>query len=373
MIWEDVTMNSITRYPETLTSKQRVLKAFHFEKTDRVPIDYLAEPTIHGRIAKALEVAPDGDAVQKALGSDFRSVTPEYAGPMLFKQIEGLKVNPIYGHYTRWVANESGGFDDYCNFPLQGADPEVVANYPVANPDDFDYEQSLCKVQSYKNYALYVGAPGFGDIINSTGRVMGVEDALVNLMTEDEATLQYVDRRCNMQLGMLERTIEKAAGAVDFIWMGEDLGTQITPMISLEMYRRVLRPRHQRFIDLAKSYNLPVMVHSCGCSSWVYEDFIEMGVTAVDTLQPEAVNMAPEYLKEHFGGRLVFHGCISTAGPLAYGNPDEVTQTVKCTLETLMPTRGYMLSPSHLIQDNTPVDNVLAMYRAAHQFGTYND
>ena len=48
-----------------------------------------------------------------------------------------------------------------------------------------------------------------------------------------------------------------------------------------------------------------------------------MGVNGVDTLQPEAANMSPEYLKKQFGGRLNFRGCISTAGPLAYGTPEE--------------------------------------------------
>jgi len=61
------------------------------------------------------------------------------------------------------------------------------------------------------------------------------------------------------------------------------------------------------------------MIHTCGSSSWAYEDFIEMGITVVDTLQPEAKDMAPEYLKKTFGGRLAFHGCISTAGPVASG------------------------------------------------------
>ncbi len=54
-------------------------------------------------------------------------------------------------------------------------------------------------------------------------------------------------------------------------------------------------------VDLAKAFNLPVMIHTCGSSSWAYEDFIEMGVTVVDTLQPEATNMAPAYLKQQFG------------------------------------------------------------------------
>ena len=41
---------------------------------------------------------------------------------------------------------------------------------------------------------------------------------------------------------------------------------------------------------------------------------------------------------------------------------------LECTLEAC---RGYHFAPTHAIQDNTPVENVLAMYQAAHNFGTY--
>ena len=41
------------------------------------------------------------------------------------------------------------------------------------------------------------------------------------------------------------------------------------------------------------------------------------------------------------------------------------------TLEIMMPGGGYMLAPTHSIQDNTPTENVLAMYQAGHDFGRY--
>jgi uroporphyrinogen decarboxylase len=112
-------------------------------------------------------------------------------------------------------------------------------------------------------------------------------------------------------------------------------------------------------------------MHCCGSSSWAFDDFVEMGIAVVDTLQPEAKDMAPEYLKARYGDRLAFHGCISTAGPLAYGTPDAVRENVRETLEVMMPGGGYALSPTHQIQDNSPTENVLAMYEAAREFGTY--
>ncbi len=353
-----------------MNSKQRVLGAFYHEKIDRVPLDYASNPTIHKKLCQALGCVSD-EQLYNVLGIDFRAVTVPFTGKNRFRQIDGLTVNPVYGFYTRWVPNDFGGYDDFCVFPLQNADEDEIRAFYVPSPDEFDYSsvESFCKEN--KEFALYCGNAGMADIINATGRVMGMEDTLVNLLTEDEATLDYIKRRSEMELGVLERTIEAAKGGIDFLWMGEDLGTQHSPMISLELYRRVLRPIHQKYIDLAKSYKIPVMVHTCGSSSWAYEDFIEMGVDAVDTLQPEATNMSPEYLAEHFGTRLAFHGCISTAGPLAYGTVEDVKKQLTQTLEIMKPYRGYMMSPTHAIQDNTPVENIIALYKMAKEYGKY--
>jgi uroporphyrinogen decarboxylase len=76
-------------------------------------------------------------------------------------------------------------------------------------------------------------------------------------------------------------------------------------------------------------------------------------------------------VKATFGGRLAFHGCISTAGALAYGTAEDVRRDVRDTLEVMMPGGGYALAPTHQIQDNSPTENVLAMYEAALHFGRY--
>lgn len=357
-----------------MTPRERVTTALLRGVPDRVPIDYSSNPAVHARLAKALGFLPgENEQVLQALGVDFRGVHPRYIGSKLFEVPEPFRVDPVYGFVMRYVANDDGGYWDFCNFPLKGADPEAIDAFPVPSPDDFDYDTAIRHLQSIdrQGYAAHIGGAGNADVINSTGRVMGMEDALVNLMTNDEATLRYVDRYVEMEIGILERLLERAAEHIAFVWIGEDLGTQISPMISMEMYRDVLKPRHQRYIDLAKGYQKPVMVHTCGSSSWVYDEFIRMGVSAVDTLQPEAKDMSPEYLKRRFGEKLAFHGCISTAGPLAYGTEADTQRCVRETLEQMMPGGGYMLAPTHSIQDNTPVENIIAMYNAAHKYGVY--
>jgi uroporphyrinogen decarboxylase len=365
-------MAEIRKARETMTARARVLKTFAHEKTDRVPIGYASNPTVHAKVSEALGIpVADRQAFLQAIGADIRGVGAEYIGPPLFPEIPGCEVNEVYGHYTRWIENEHGGYHDYCHFPLAGADEETMAAFRYPSPDDFNYDAALARIGSLGDYAIHAGGAGTGDIINSLGMIMGMEDALVGLCAGDEAVLALADRKLDMQIGVLERLLDKAKGRIDFLWLGEDLGTQRTPMISKELYRGVLRPRHQRFVDLAKSYGLPVMIHTCGSSSWVYEDFIDMGIRAVDSLQPEAVNMSPEYLLRNFGGRLAFQGLISTAGPLAYGTAAETTAYCRDTLGVMMAGGGYFFAPSHMIQDNSPPENVLAMYQAAHGYGRY--
>jgi uroporphyrinogen decarboxylase len=312
----------------------------------------------------------DHEGLLQALEVDFRGVGAPYVGPRLHEEAPERHVDPLWGIRTRYIEHQSGGYWDFCDFPLREANVEEVAAWLLPSPDDYDCSGIAEACRRQERYALN-GAAGFGDIINGNGMLRGMEQTLIDLIADDPAGLLLADRRMGVQIEVTARILEAAQGGVDFIWLGEDLGTQIGPLISLDTFRRHIRPRYQPFCDLAKGHNLPVMIHTCGSSSWAYEDFIEMGIQVVDTLQPEAKDMSPAYLKQTFGDRLAFHGCISTAGPLAYGTVDDVTLAVRETLEVMMPGGGYCLAPTHQIQDNTPTENVLAMYEAAKRYGRY--
>ena len=354
-----------------MTSKERVLTTFAHQEPDRVPINYMANPDIDRRLKEHHGLrADDAEGLRQALGVDFRGVGAPYVGPELHAPVADRQVD-MWGIHRRWIEHESGGYWDFCDFPLREATVDQVAAWPMPSPDDFDYSQIPRQCDFFKEYCCVTGGPGTGDIINSTGMIRSMEQVLIDLMLDDEACLLYIDRKIGVQLAVLERTLEAAQGGIDLLWIGEDLGTQRGPLIHLELFRRHLRPRHQKVIDVGKKYGLPVMLHSCGSSSWSFDDFSEMGVDVVDTLQPEAVNMAPAYLKEQFGDRLAFHGCVSTAGPVAYGTVADVVADVRQTLEVMMPDGGYAMSPTHQLQDNSPTENVVAMYEAAREFGRY--
>ncbi|MFA6470527.1 MAG: hypothetical protein WCU00_00690, partial [Candidatus Latescibacterota bacterium] len=289
-----------------MTSKERVLITFARQPADRVPIDYEANDGIDGRLKEHFGLAPDDtEGLNEALGVDFRRVRAPYSGPRLHEDIpeRGVKVDD-WGIHTRWAAHGSGGYWDFCDFPLREADEETVANWPMPSPDDHDYSGVREACKRYGRFGIHVGGSGLACIMNTAGFFRGMEQVFVDLALDDPAGLLLIDRFLDIQFEVTRRIIEAARGGIDFMFIGEDLGTQHTPLISMAMLKKHILPRHKRFFDLAKAYNLPVMMHTCGSSSWAYDEYIGMGLSAVDTLQPEAANMSPAYLKKTFRNRL---------------------------------------------------------------------
>ncbi|MBP1649360.1 MAG: methylcobalamin:coenzyme methyltransferase [Bacteroidetes bacterium] len=354
-----------------MTSRERVLTTFHHAEPDRVPIDYLANPGIDARLKKHFGLCEtDDEGLRQVLGVDFLEVAAPYIGPKLHPDIPGRKID-LWGIRTRWIEHGTGGYWDYCDFPLQDADEEQVAAWPMPSPDDFDYEALVQQCRDMRQYCLMVGNPGLADMINTTSMIRTMDRVLMDLMVDDSACLLFMDRKNALQLEVVRRSLEAAKGMIDVLWLGEDLGTQAGPMVSLDLFRKHLRPRHQVFVDLGKEFDIPVMIHSCGSSSWAFDDFIEMGISVIDTLQPEAANMAPSYLKDRYGRALAFHGCMSTAGVIVTGSSEEAVRGARDLLEVMMPGGGYAFSPTHLLQDNTPTENVVAVYEAVHRYGKY--
>jgi hypothetical protein len=354
-----------------MTSRERVLRAFHHQEPDRVPIDYLANPGIDARLKRHFGLcASDDEGLRQTLGVDFFEVAAPYVGRKLHPDLPGREID-LWGIHTRWIEHGTGGYWDYCDFPLKDADEEAVARWPMPSPDDFDYDALAEQCRRMRHYCLMVGNPGVGDMINTASMIRTMDRVLVDLMTDDPACLLFIDRKNAVQLEVTRRSLEAAGGMIDLLWLGEDLGTQLGPMVSLDLFRRHIRPRHQAFVDLAKDFGIPVMIHACGSSSWAFDDFIEMGIGVIDTLQPEAANMAPEYLKGRYGRDLAFHGCMSTAGVIVNGTTEEAVKGARDLLEVMMPGGGYAFSPTHMLQDNTPTENVLAVYEAVRRHGRY--
>ncbi len=157
---------------------------------------------------------------------------------------------------------------------------------------------------------------------------------------------------------------------VDLVWIGDDLGTQRSLVMSPAMYREWYRPRHRRLIAHLHALRPEVKVafHCCGHVTPLIPDLIEIGVDILEAVQAETMDIA--YLKREFGRDLTFWGGIGAQSVL-HGGPQEVRGGVRETLRIMAPGGGYIAAPCHTLTEEVPWENVLAFHEAIEEYGGY--
>jgi uroporphyrinogen decarboxylase len=101
-------------------------------------------------------------------------------------------------------------------------------------------------------------------------------------------------------------------------------------------------------------------------------DLLDNGIDILNPVQITAKGMDPKLLKETWGKELVFWGGgIDSQHVLPFAEPDAVMKDVKANIESFKPGGGYVFNNVHNIQAEVPPENILAMYKAAYEYGFY--
>lgn len=360
-----------------MNSKERVKIALKMEEPDRIPLDYWADATVSRRVMEALNL--NGiEQLYRYLNIDCRFIEGTvYNGPRLQKFEDGSGMD-IWGVRRKNVpVNEGdpgkGSYEHVVEHPLAGAenvkDIENYGGWPSA--DWYDYSCAGDMAEEYSGFAVICG----GDRLNRTAQLKpamylrGVEQIMLDLYLNPGLVEAMIERFVAFYLEYNKRIFENAAGKIDIFFMGDDFGTQNSMIMSREMWRRFFKPGFKRFIELAHRYGSKVMHHTCGSIEPLIPEFIDCGLDILQSLQPQAAGMDFGKIKKNYGGYICFQGGIDIQNTMPYGSVEDVENEVKDRIETLGPGGGYILCTAHNMQADTPVENVLALYRAAMKYG----
>lgn len=239
---------------------------------------------------------------------------------------------------------------------------EDVETYPWPSSDDYDYSVIPERIEAVKDYAVCLGHAGIPDIINGVSRGRGMEQVLIDIGTLDEVGVAIIDRRVDFYYEYCKRALEAGRGKIDILCLGEDLGSQKGPTMSPACFDSFFRPRLERFYKLAHEYGAKAMMHSCGSTRMLQPRLIDMGLDILDAVQPEPVGMDPEGLKKDLGDKLTYCGMISTQHTLPHGTVAECRAEARHRIDVIAKGGGYIFSPAHCIQPDTPLENILAIY-----------
>lgn len=171
-----------------------------------------------------------------------------------------------------------------------------------------------------------------------------------------------------LYMANLEKWLGAVGPYIDIVLFGDDLGGQIGPLISPEMYREYYKPYHAKLWRRAKEIaNVKVMLHSCGGIEPLLNDLIEAGLDAVNPVQITCRGMDAATLKARYGDRLCFWGGgCDTRSVLPLGSPETVAEHVKQQVRIMSPGGGFVFQQVHNVMADVPPENVIAMFRAVN-------
>lgn len=363
-----------------MNSRERTFRALNFEEPDRVPIDFWMSKGFKHKLEKTLNTSEE--IFLDSHDVDLRYIEgPVFVGPPLRKFVDGSEED-IWGVRRKTVTLKIGDvievYKEVVESPLASATTvEQVNDYKHwPSPEWFDYSpiEAQCeKIRKQERVVVFMG-----DRLNRIAQLKpamylcGVEKIFVDMsLNPDHANAIFSNIR-NFYCSYAERIFNAAKGKLDILLMGDDFGSQSGPLLSPKMWVDFLGKGFADYIDIAKSYNLRVMHHTCGAVRPLIPFMIERGLDILQSLQPEASGMNPRELKAEFGNRLAFHGGISIQKTLPFCTPKDVRNEVRDRIEALASGGGYILCTSHNIQADTPIENVEELLRAYKDYGRYS-
>ncbi|MDX9973828.1 MAG: uroporphyrinogen decarboxylase family protein, partial [FCB group bacterium] len=263
------------------------------------------------------------------------------------------------------------GYGQPLSHPLADATLAEIHDYAWPDPAWMDVSKIRADAEAYGGeYAILGGAwaPFWHDAID----LFGMENLYVNMYGEPELVDALLHHLVDYYAAVSQRIFDAADGAIDIFFIGNDFGSQTGPLLGPELFDRFMAPHLKRLADLGHGYGLKVQMHCCGGFVPLIPAMIDAGIDGVHALQPCCHGMDLRALKAEFGAKMLFNGGIDSHHVLIDGTPESVRRNVRETLEFMMPGGGYVGGASHdSILEETPVDNVLAMFDALEEFGTY--
>jgi uroporphyrinogen decarboxylase len=366
-----------------MNSKERLYRAFRKKEgnPDRVPVQFDLCRKHTETFGKKLGITPDyalsyyedltyrisANEIRTRMGSDVVVVggtVPHGYKPQAVK--DDITLNE-FGMHMKPTAL----YVEVVKCPLENAaTPADIENYSF--PDAYArgrFDKARRDIDRFGRDYFVIGDVEIS-LFELAWHLTGLEKYMVGMMCDEPWVGLLNDRVEEWSTGL---ALQLVKAGVDAIWLGEDLGSQTSTLISPEDWRTRFKPRHKRMIDKLRKEkpDLIVIMHSDGAVAPLIDDFIEIGVDVYNPVQPNVPGSDPLELKEKYGKRICFFGGIDQQELLPSGDLEKIRSEIKNRINILGKDRGYLLAPAHIIQPDVSPGTIEFMIRAAKESGKY--
>jgi uroporphyrinogen decarboxylase len=209
-----------------------------------------------------------------------------------------------------------------------------------------------------------------GELFEAAWRLRGFEAFLIDLVQRKEMAAYLLDRLAEHAR---RNAVALAAAGVDVLALDDDVGMPGGLMMSPATWREFFRPRLAAIIGAARSAQpgIRVLYHSDGNIEPILDDLVEIGVAALNPLQPE--HMDAQRIRRRYGTRLALWGAVGNQGLFSFNGPEAIRQEVRERVQTLG-RAGLVLCPAYDVDEpDIPWANVEAFLDEGRRAGARHD
>lgn len=275
-------------------------------------------------------------------------------------QTETLDLNKFRDAFGAiWELKPGEDIGTVIEHPLKEAN---IRNYIFPDPNEIMKLDKIPEFIKRNNDKFLIGALGF-TLYERAWIMRGIEPVLMDFLENPIFIEELFDQITEFNLVITKRLCQYSIDAFHF---GDDWGQQHGLIMNPDTWRRFFKKPLKKMYDAVHDAGLPVSIHSCGDIMDIIPDLIEIGVNMISPLQAEALDF--DYLKKEYGKYISFWGGVSTQQTLPHGTADDVRKEMRDRINVLGKGGGYVLAPSHELQGDIPLENMLAFIdEAQHQ------
>lgn len=354
-----------------MNGRERVQAALAHQATDRVPRLLYEEaigytPPIEALLRK--RCAPKGPREYFDMDLTRVGFNPTVRPRSRFAEWLGTEAETALssGQVDEWgVWWRAGDFHHFSQIQSPLRDVEELGRfeqYPWPDLDQaYRFDGVRERVDQWHRQGLAVVGYA-GSVFERSWYLRGLETLMMDLLAAPEMAHYLFERAAACQRHL---AAQFARAGVDIVITGDDVAGQQGMLISLETWRKFLKPRLAATVRAVKAARPETYVfyHSDGNVEPVIPELIEVGIDILNPVQPEC--MDPAAIKRQYGGRLSFWGTVSVQQTLPFGTPEQVRAEVRQRVREVGRGGGLILAPAHVLGPETPWENIAAFFEAA--------
>jgi uroporphyrinogen decarboxylase len=351
-----------------MNSKDRVIKALDFERTDRVPRNhpYWDEFETAYKIKKGWVDVNLADVFKEDI---FIAYPDEGPFPSLKSDGPNDEGN-VYHERDSWGRVFLRKRD--AKFLL--VTDAIIKEYAdldklTFEPADLDSRYAnVPNMEALKQrYCVFLKIGGF---FQRTSWLRGEEEFLVDTALEPSFAAELASRTADHILGVGLEALKRWQLYDTGVWLFDDIGSTRGPVVSPKAFEHIFYPQYKKVISALKAAGAQkILFHSDGNIESILDMLLDAGVEVINPVEQRS-GMNPVLLRKKYGRRLGMIGCIDNVHILPSGTKSEIEKMTREVLE--LARDGGIVVGVHSLGDDIPVENIDFYFDLLDKYGQFD-